>query len=190
MLLLVIVWVILEASPLNPRESLVRTALAYASPWDLVILLFAPVVLLAFSWKALTTGMWSTLMGRKWATYTVGIVANAIFGLVALAGYWVYKHPQYQPTLMSYIPWFVGTLLVVKLLVAAWLLKRLHERQLVSLQTIQISVAAWLAACVLLFGIVACFVTPTPTITVGVFLLVPLTRLTAAPLALNWNRHR
>jgi hypothetical protein len=41
-----------------------------------------------------------------------------------------------------------------------------------------------------MFGMLSPVVGPTPTLASVVLLVLPLTRLSAAPVALYWNRHR
>lgn len=189
-LILVLVWAIVEASTLNPRESIVRAAMANASPRALAIFLVAPIGLLALSWGALTTSMWPTLMGRKWVTYTVGIAVNAIFGLAALAGYWVYKHPEMQPRLIAFVPWLVGIVLTMKLGAATWAFFALRKHRLLSSRAMRKWLCGWVVAGAILVAGLSFVVTPTLLLAIGVFLMLPLTRIAVAPVALHWNRHR
>jgi hypothetical protein len=50
--------------------------------------------------------------------------------------------------------------------------------------------AVWLAGCVVLILLGTFFVAPSFTLVAGAMVMMPLARITAAPLALYYNRHR
>ena len=102
--------------------------------------------------------------------------------------------PARYDQLAVVIPWVVGLLIVVKVFVAGWLLRALVRRGEVGAGTAGRLLGGWLVAAGALFGLLAWLVPPEflPVygLALGVVLFLPLTRLTAAPLALAWNRHR
>jgi hypothetical protein len=189
-LVLLLTWAAVEASPLNPNESIVRSALAGATLRDIAILGLSLFGLLALSCRDLAIGMWTTLMGRKWIATAIGFTCMILFGIAAVAGQWFYRHREYLPDLLTYLPWLLGMLMFVKLGTAAWLLRILERRGLTSGKTIQKSLVAWSAACAVLIAISFCFINITPTIVLSIVMAVPLVRVAAASLALDWNRHR
>jgi hypothetical protein len=188
--ILFLTWAAVEASSLNPNQSLVRTSLAQATLRDFSIFGLALLGLLAMSCRDLVVGMWTTLLGRKWFTIAIGFAFMALFGLAGFAGQWFYRHREYLPTLLTYLPWLLAVLLLLKLVLSGWIIRELHRRHLASRKSIRDALAVWATACAVLVAIVYCFVTVTPTIALGVVLSVPLARIAAAPLALHFNRHR
>jgi hypothetical protein len=71
---------------------------------------------------------------------------------------------------------------------------RLHDRRVLSDRTLVTGAACWLAAVVALYGLLEWFVSSpiVPRYFLGAvaILEIPLARVSAAPLALAWNRHR
>jgi hypothetical protein len=188
--ILFLTWAAIEASSLNPSRSIVRDALAQATLRDFSIFGLALIALLAMSCRDLVIGMWITLLGRKWLAIAIGFAIMPLFGLAGFAGQWLYRHREYLPTLLTYLPWLLAVLLFVKLALTAWIIRGLQHRDLASRETIRDAIAVWGTACTVLVAIVYCFVPVTPTIALGAVLSVPLARIAAAPLALHFNRHR
>ena len=73
-------------------------------------------------------------------------------------------------------------------------IRALRRKRLVADRTLLVLGGVWLAAFAVLFGTLAWLVpsdvAPAYTLAPGVLLLLPLARLSAMPLALDWNRHR
>ena len=88
----------------------------------------------------------------------------------------------------------VAGLAGLKLVLAAVVIRALRRKHLVSDRTLLVVGGVWLATFAVLFGALAWLVpsdvAPTYTLGPGVLLLLPLARLSAMPLALDWNRHR
>jgi hypothetical protein len=82
----------------------------------------------------------------------------------------------------------------MKVTAAAWIAVRLHDTGLSSDRTILLGLFAWDAAVLALYALLKWLL---PELLVRSYFLalvailaVPLARLSAAPLALDWNRHR
>jgi hypothetical protein len=77
---------------------------------------------------------------------------------------------------------------------AAWIATRLYRSRLVSDGTLVAGAACWSAAVFALYGVLVWFVdtpfVPRYVLMLIAILAIPLARLSAAPLALAWNRHR
>jgi hypothetical protein len=189
-LVLLLTWAAVEASPLNPNESIVRSALAQATLPDAALLGLMLLGLLAISCRDLVVGMWTTLMGRKWIATAIVFAFMILFALVAFVGQWLYRHRENLPDVLAYLPWLLGMLVLFKLAAATWLLRVLQRRGLSSWETIQKFLAAWVAACGILVAIALCFVNVTPTVALSIVMATPLARIAGSPLALDWNRHR
>ena len=81
-----------------------------------------------------------------------------------------------------------------KMSAAAWVAIRLYHSRVLSDRTLVTGAAGWAVAVLALYGVLAWlfFVPLMPRYLLGLvaILAVPLARLSAAPLALAWNRHR
>lgn len=138
------------------------------------------------TWRGLVANLWVGLAGRTWLvplqTFLVSLPAAYLFAE------WVQwnSDPARRERLLDALPWVAGGAVGVKLLAAAWFASRAGG-------AIR-PVAAWAIAATGLAGVLAWLVPPALVpaygVVLGVVLLLPLARLTAAPLALAWNRHR
>jgi hypothetical protein len=82
----------------------------------------------------------------------------------------------------------------VKLVAAAWIAVRLYDRGVLSNRTLVLGAASWAGIVFALYGAASWIFPPliirSDHIALAAILIVPLARLSAAPLALAWNRHR
>jgi hypothetical protein len=92
------------------------------------------------------------------------------------------------------LPWLAGAAVLLKGLAAAWSLSALNQRRLVPSGVLWRMLAIWLALAAGLFAALYALLPDRwfywPAVVLGIVLLLPLTRLALAPLALSWNRHR
>jgi hypothetical protein len=190
LMVLFAMWALMEASSLNPDESVVRKVASNGSVRDFAALALLLVGLLAMSCRNQVIGMWCSFAGRKWVSNTAVGFGMLATGLIGLAGYWGYYHREYLPKLLAYVPWLLGALLLVKLTVAAWLLREVDRRRLATRAEIRNLVGLWIAAYLGLLLVAYCFVPLTFSLAAGIALALPWVRIAAAPLALHWNRHR
>ncbi len=96
--------------------------------------------------------------------------------------------------MLEALPWILAVLAGLKLCAAAWVATRLYDARLLSDRTLVAGAACWLVVVLALHGLLVWLVA-TPFIPSYLLLLVailatPLARVSAAPLALAWNRHR
>jgi hypothetical protein len=187
---IVMVWAVLEASPLNPRESIVRAALAQATPRTVAIFFAVLLGLAALMWRNVLVGMWPTLIGRKWVSVAVAVFCMVLFGGAALAGVWVYQHPDVRHYLPDFLPWVLVYLLAEKLFGAVAASFALRHWDMISAERLATLCLGWLLLAGLLFGLICCFTSPTWMLVAGVALSLPFSRVAIMPLALHWNRHR
>lgn len=91
-------------------------------------------------------------------------------------------------------PVFAAFALLLKLPLAAWVLRSLIRLRLLRLATAAAIVGAWCLVvaglCALVFSLVPIQYVSVLNVTAGMALFVPFSRLALAPLALHWNRHR
>ena len=92
------------------------------------------------------------------------------------------------------MPGLVAGLAGLKLVLGAVAIRTLRRKRLVADRTLLVLGGVWLATFAVLFGTLAWLVpaevAPAYTLAPGVLLPLPLARLSAMPLALDWNRHR
>jgi len=188
---LFVVWAALEASSLNSRPSIIRAAFAEATPKSIAVFLFALLVLVALSWRNLISGMWPTLLGRKSLSVSIGFAFMTAFSLLGIAGVWIYQHPDYHALFFALLPWILGALIALKLVVAVLICLALQKRGLITPKVIGWLAMGWLALAGCLFGGFTLIFSPTWTLAAIVALeVVPFPSYAGAALALDWNRHR
>jgi hypothetical protein len=157
-------------------------------------LVLATTCLLVLTWKLLVDNLWIGFTGRPWvfrgslAAYGLGLWLAAVLITQGI------DHPDVAKRLRSALSWWAGAAVVLKLLVAALALRQLVRRRLLEVPTLVKLLGTWLIAAATLFCL-AYAVLPAdevsvPLLAFAIVLCLPLARLSAAPLALAWNRHR
>ncbi len=157
------------------------------------IVLLGFLGLLGLTWKQLVQNLYIGLTGREW------VVKSSIF--LALS-YLIVIGPFKGLILALYVmaiasgafPWITATLICLKMSAAVWIATRLNGQRLLSGRTLVTVAACWIVVVLALYGLLAWLVTtplfPRFLLALVAVLAIPLTRLSAAPLALAWNRHR
>ncbi len=164
------------------------------TPRAVALGLLVLAVLMAATWKQLVQGLYIGLSGRAW------LVKASVFGTLSLVTLlvplvpWVARNRDVIAGLWNALPWILAVLAGGKISAAAWIALRLHDRRLVSGRTLVLGALSWDLAVLALYGLLRWLL---PALLFRGYLLalvailaVPLARLSAAPLALSWNRHR
>jgi len=107
---------------------------------------------------------------------------------------WIHDSSAVQRALWNELPWILAALALVKMSAAAWIAIRLQGSRLLSGRMLVAGAACWMLTVLALYGVFVWLV-DTPLIphyllAIVAILSVPLARLSAAPLALAWSRHR
>src|SRR5207249_7038578 len=107
---------------------------------------------------------------------------------------WIADTPSVQRVLWNALPLILAGLVALKMSAAAWIATRLDRSRLLGGRAIVAGAACWVLAVLALYGVLVWFFS-TPFVARYVLALiailaVPLARISAAPLALAWNRHR
>jgi hypothetical protein len=146
------------------------------------------------TWRQLVQALFIGLSGRDWI-----IKANMFLLLLFLVAIgpiieWTLHNRHVLAAVWDALAWILAVAMVVKMSAAAVVAARLYRSRLLSDRALVIGAACWLVAVLALHGTLVWFV-DTPLIPRYFLLLVailavPLARLSAAPLALAWNRHR
>jgi hypothetical protein len=159
-----------------------------------VLALLAFAVLLSSTWKQLVGSLYIGLSGRDWAVKSSVFLFLSFLAVMGPLAVWTVEHGAVLFWLLEALPWILAALVGLKLCAAGWVATRLYDARLVSDRTLVVGAACWLVVVLALHGLLV-WVVATPFIPSYLLLLVailatPLARVSAAPLALAWNRHR
>jgi len=184
---------------------LTRSWAELAGPWNLVtgnlpaaqtaaLVILGVALLLGGTWKSMFGNLFLGLAGRD----RVMMVAASVFVFAMAAtvplGYFVLMHPQYHADLWSALPWLLAEVAVLKLALAGWALRAIRRQGLVDGPLLKRLLLGWLLAAaglLLLLGwLLPAEIAPWYLLLPCVVLALPLLRISLAPLALAWNRHR
>jgi hypothetical protein len=134
------------------------------------------------------------MSGREWIIKSSALLALSLLAVIVPLAHWVLGNKVVMAALWTALPWVAALLVGFKTAAAAWIAVRLHHDRLVSDRTLLIGAACWNVIVLALYGLLIWIV---PRLLLPAYLLallailgVPLVRLSAAPLALAWNRHR
>jgi hypothetical protein len=150
--------------------------------------------LVGLTWTQAVKALWAGLTGRPWVaaanliwSLTLGVAAIAV-----LAG--LKEHPESRATFFALASWLAGAGVVLKVAAAGWVLRVVGRRRLMPSAFLAALVAGWIAAAAGLAALLCILISgdwvPPHLLALGAMLFVPLTRVAAAPLAVEWNRHR
>jgi hypothetical protein len=152
------------------------------------------VALVASTWKHLVQSMCIGLTGRDWL-----IKGSVLLALVALIALWplvdeILFDMKIQGIVWNALPWILAAMVLMKMIGGAWVAIRLHDRRLLADRALVTGAVCWLAAVLAIYGVLVWFAdSPAfPRYFLGAIAIlnVPLARVSAAPLALEWSRHR
>jgi hypothetical protein len=160
----------------------------------IAVVLFVFAALLASTWKHLVQSLCLGLTGREWLIKSsVLLVLIAIVAAGPLADE-VITNRTVQSAIWNGLPWILVVLVALKMIAASWVAIRLYDSRLLSDRMLVTGAACWLVTVLVLYGVLEWFAaSPTiPRYFLGAIaiLQVPLARVSAAPLALAWSRHR
>ncbi|MEA3244997.1 MAG: hypothetical protein U9Q74_02445, partial [Gemmatimonadota bacterium] len=166
---------------------------AVGTPRTVVFALLVVAAFVAATWKQLVQSLYIGLTGREWFIKGSVFVTLAVLFILALAGDWIYETRRVG-VLFSALPLILAVLAALKLVAVAWVATRLWRDRLVTDRTLVMGAAGWTVAVFALFGLFSWMLdsphVPRYVLMLVAMLAVPLARVSAAPLALAWNRHR
>ncbi len=171
-----------------------RFAEAVGTPRAVVVLLLVLAGMIASTWKQLVQTLWVGLTGRAWVVNASVLLALSILCAIGPILIWIAENVRVQAALWDSLPLILAVLVGFKMSAAAWIATRLYHSRLLSDRTLVTGAACWLVAVLALYGLLAWLVSgpliPRYFLALVAILAIPLARLSAAPLALVWNRHR
>jgi hypothetical protein len=158
---------------------------------------FVVVVAVCFiggTWANLAGSVFLGLLGRAWIVYTCAAIAAVLSIAAVMLAQGAVHHPENRDVLESLLPWALAGLVLLKIATVACVTRAVRRKRLIADRVIVVAVGIWVVLAASLFGLIQWLVpaglVPWYVIACGVMLLMPLTRMLAAPLALAWNRHR
>jgi hypothetical protein len=167
---------------------------AVGTPRAVAVVLLGFSALLAATWKQLVQSLYISMSGREWIIKSSVFLALAFLTVIVPLAHWIVGNRVVMAALWTALPWMAALLVCFKISAAAWIAMRLRDNRLLSDRTLLVGAACWDVIVFALYGLLVWLV---PTVLLPAYFLalvavlgVPLVRLSAAPLALAWNRHR
>lgn len=163
-------------------------------PRTIVFALLVLAGLMASTWKQLVQSLYIGLAGRERIAKAALIAALAVMVFIAPVAQWIADHKSAQAALFSSLPSILAVLVSLKMIAATLVAARLAGSGLLSDRAMVRGAACWVAIVFALYGVLAWLLSvpliPRYFLALIAILLVPLVRLSVAPLAFAWNRHR
>jgi hypothetical protein len=170
-----------------------RFAQIVGTPRAVVFLLVVVAAFIASTWKQLVQTLYIGLTGRAWLIKGSIFATLTLLFLIGPIAEWIIETGRLG-RLWSRLPLIFTLLVCAKMSAAVWIATRLYRNRLLSDRVLVTGAACWCVAVFAFYGVLV-WMLDTPHIPHYLLLLlailaIPLTRLSAAPLALAWNRHR
>jgi len=167
---------------------------AFGTPRAATVVLLILAGFIVATWKQLVQSLHIGLTGRAWIVKGSVVLTLTLLILLGPIVEWIIDRPSVQRTLWNALPLILAVLVAIKMSAAAWIATRLDRGRLLGDRALVLGAACWCAAVLALYGVFVWFFS-TPFVAhyllaLIAILAVPLARLSAAPLALAWNRHR
>ncbi len=167
---------------------------AIGTPRAATVVLLILAGFIVATWKQLVQSLHIGLTGRAWIVKGSVLLTLTLLILLGPIVEWIIDSPSVQRALWNALPLILAGLVGLKMSAAAWIATRLDRRRLLGDRALVAGAACWVLAVLALYGVLVWFFS-TPFVARYVLALiailaVPLARISAAPLALAWNRHR
>ncbi len=159
-----------------------------------VLVLLVLVLGVATTWKQLVQSLYVGLTGRAWLIKGSVFATLVALFLIGPALAWLATLGAARGALWEAAPAILAVIVVVKIATSGAMAVQLQRRGLLDDRALVLASATWCASVLGLSALFFWFVDlaffPRHLLVLLAILLVPLTRLSLAPLALAWNRHR
>lgn len=163
-------------------------------PRTIVFALLVLAGLMALTWKQLVQSLYIGLSGREWIGRATMIALLVFIVFIGPFVQWLVDNNSARTLLWSSLPAIFAVLVALKMLAAALVAARLARSGLLSDRALVGGAAIWVMVVFALYGVLVWLVfgplIPQYFLALLAILAVPLARVSAAPLALAWNRHR
>jgi len=148
---------------------------------------------IALTWTQLVQSLYIGLTGRGAVMKGSVVLVLGFLFLFGPFSEWIVETGRLG-RIWSALPIIFAVLVGLKMTAVAWIGVRLYERRLLSDRALVTGAACWSIAVLLLYGLLVWLYDaphiPHYLVMLVAILAIPLARLSAAPLALAWNRHR
>jgi hypothetical protein len=163
------------------------------TPRAVVLLLLVLWGFIALTWTQLVQSLYIGLTGRGAVIKGSVVLVLGFFFLFGPFAEWIFETRRLGE-IWSALPIIFALFVAVKVIAVVWFGVRLYERRLLTDRVLVTGAACWSIAVLVIYWLLV-WLLDTPHIPHYVLMLVailsiPLARLSAAPLALSWNRHR
>jgi hypothetical protein len=156
-----------------------------------VLIVFVGALL---TWRQLVQSLYIGLTGRDWLVKTSVVLTLIVLTVLGPIADWIAHTPRVEGILWDGIPAVLGLLVLAKTVIGGWVAVRLYDSRLLRDRTLIVAAAVWCLAALGLYAVMAWFMDEplfaNYVLLLVAILLVPLPRISAAPLALDWHRHR
>ena len=164
------------------------------APRTYAIALLGLAGLMVATWKQLVQSLYIGLSGRRWLVRTSVFATLTVLTLLVPLVPWFLRNREAMAWAWNALPLLLAIAAGCKMVLAAWIATRLHDRRLITDRTLVTTALLWCVAVLALSGLLIwlapSMLLPRHLLVLIAVLAVPLARLSAAPLALAWNRHR
>jgi hypothetical protein len=171
-----------------------QTDAAFGTVRAVTLAVLAVALLVATTWKQLVQSLYVGLSGRAWLVKGSVLLALVVVTVGLPLAAWVSERITVLVEVVRALPAILAVLAALKLSGAAWTTARLYDGALVGGRTLVIGTAAWLGVVLVLHGLFVWIIdtpyVPSYVLLLAAILVTPLVRVSAAPLALEWNRRR
>ena len=171
-----------------------RTIASMGESRAIVIALLILLGFVAASWKQLVQTLCIGMTGRVWIVRASLVGTLALLCVIGPILDWIAGNRAVQAALWNAAPTILALLAFAKMCGAMWVAVRLYRSRLLRDRTLVIGAAVWCVAVLTLAAVLSWWIAsqlfPRYLFVLLAILAVPLVRLCAAPLALDWNRHR
>jgi hypothetical protein len=170
-----------------------RMSDAIGTPRAATVVLLILAGFIVATWKQLVQSLHVGLTGREWIVKGSMLLTLTFLILLGPIVEWIIDTPSVQRALWNALPPILAGLVGLKMSAAAWIATRLDRSRLLGDRALVAGAACWVLAVLALYGVLV-WLCSTPFVARYVLALiailaVPLARISAAPLALAWNRH-
>ena len=170
-----------------------RFAAIVGTPRAFVLLLLVLWGFIALTWAQLVQSLYIGLTGRGAVIKGSVVLTLGFIFLFGPFAEWIVE-TQRLGRIWVALPLIFAILVGLKMIAVVWIGVRLYERRLLSDRVLVTGAACWSIAVFALYGVLVWWFDaphiPHYVLMLVAILAIPLARLSAAPLALAWNRHR
>lgn len=171
-----------------------KTEAIFGLPRAVALTCLAVTLPMLSGWKHLVQSLCIGMSGHAWLIKGSGLLALSLATFAIPIGDWILSSKGVMANLLFALPSILAILVACKLLAAGWIVIRLYDALLLDGRQLIAGAILWNAGVFALFGLLRSIfpslLVRSDLLLLVAMLMVPLARLSAAPLALAWNRHR